>query len=204
MNIRKSLFFIAIATAITIVVPTAGFSTVWQMAFECSYWPPIFNMKNNINVTITTKDLQTETLPQSITQNDVSAYTISDGIYNTRTHRDCELSIENTDCAFELDLCPSTDSGQHAHLRAEFKETPDDAYSHYTLIINTSFQIMSYIHSEFLNDRGMSYSIENGYSICSGLTITQVSDTPHNSLNSHSEEKTSAENVDGQPEIASR
>ena len=122
------------------------------MEFECSYWPPIFNMSNSINVTILTKDLPSAKLPRRVTQNDVSAYTISDGIYNKRTDKDCQLPLDNTDCAFELELSPSPDSEQHAHLRAEFKETPDDSYSHYTMIINTSFDIMSYVYSEFLND----------------------------------------------------
>jgi len=202
--IGKFFIIIAMTTAIALAAPAAARSTVWELAFECSYWPPIFNMKNNINVTITTRDLPTTQLPRIITQDDVSAYTISDGIYNTRTHRDCELDIDDTECDFELELAPSPKSSQYAHLRAEFKEIPEDAYSHYTVIINTAFHLMSYVHSEFLNDRGMSYSIENGYSICSGLTTTRVPDPPADRLAPQPDGKTSAENLGQYTDRASR
>ncbi len=174
MPTHRSRSFRLMLIVVLVAIPSMAFATIWRIQFECGYWPPVLGMDRSINVSLTTNDLPDSKLPDSIDQNDISTYEITDGIYNKRTDRDCELMVDHTDCNFEIEFGSTADSGQHAYLMAEFKEDPGDYYSHYTIIVDTAFNIKSYVHSAFLNERGMSYTIGNDYAICSGLTVTEL------------------------------
>ena len=204
MFTTRSRLLALIAIVVLITLPSLAFSTVWRIQFECGYWPPVLGMDRSINVSVTTNDLPDATLPASIDQNDISKYEITDGIYNKRTDRDCELMVDHTDCNFEIELESSADSGQHAYIMAEFTEDPGNYYSHYTIIVDTAFNIKSYVHSAFLNERGMSYTIGNDYAICSGLTVTQLPPPPAPSTDPPLEKRSAAEPVRDYADLAIR
>ncbi len=204
MATNRSRFFTLMIVGVMIALPSMAFSTIWRIQFECGYWPPVLGMDRSINVSVTTKNLPDSDLPESIDQDDISTYEITDGIYNKRTSRDCELMVDHTDCNFEIELDPTSDSGQHAYIMAEFKEDPGDYYSHYTIIVDTSFNIKSYVHSAFLNERGMSYTIGNDYAICSGLTVTQLPPPSAPGSDPPVEKRSSAETVQGYADMAIR
>lgn len=204
MPTHRSRSLTLMLIVVLVALPSMAFSTIWRIQFECGYWPPVLGMDRSINVTLTTNDLPYAKLPESIDQNDISGYQITDGIYNKRTDRDCELMVDHTSCNFEIELEPTADSGQHAYIMAEFTEDPGDYYSHYTIIVDTAFNIKSYVHSAFLNERGMSYTIGNDYAICSGLTVTQLPPSSAPRADQPLEKRSAAETVQDYADLAIR